>query len=80
MYVVYRIATPEYVIPILSMYALAFYRFMPSITKIMNSYNTLVFAKGTIDLSDDLMYKAEEFGNESIDFTGAFHIKNLAFG
>jgi len=80
MYVVYKIATPEYVIPILSMYALAFYRFMPSITKIMGSYNNLTFAKAAIDLSDDLMYKTEEFGSKPVNFENEFKIENLSFG
>ena len=45
MYVVYRAATIDNIIPVLAMYTLAFYRFMPSITKIMDMV--------TYDPSDD---------------------------
>ena len=79
-YVVYKVQTPEYVIPILSMYALAFYRFMPSTTKIMNAYNQMLFAKGQLDLSSDLMYKSKALGSEKIAFSKAIQLKNVSFG
>ena len=80
MYVVYRISTPEYVIPILSMYALAFYRFMPSITRVMNEYNQITFAKAQIDKSNELMYITEQLGEEKINFKNNITLKNLNFG
>lgn len=79
MYVVYKIKTPEYVIPILSMYALAFYRFLPSISKVTNSYNQIMFAKGTLDPANDLMYKSEELGNKNIEFKNQIFLKNVSF-
>ena len=78
-YVVYRINTPEYIIPILSMYALAFYRFMPSTTKIMNAYNAITFSKGTLDLSSDLIYQTEQIGNKIISFNKSISFKNVTF-
>ncbi|MGP8321853.1 MAG: ABC transporter ATP-binding protein, partial [Methanosarcinaceae archaeon] len=79
MYVVYKINTPQYVIPILSMYALAFYRFMPSVTRIMNFYNQITFAKSSIDKSNPLFYKSEKLGNEIITFTNSLKLKNVTF-
>jgi|SaaInlLV_10m_DNA_2_1039722.scaffolds.fasta_scaffold00617_2 ATP-binding cassette, subfamily B, bacterial PglK len=79
MYVVYRIDTPEYVIPILSMYALAFYRFMPSVTRIMNFYNQIIFAKSSIDTSNPLFYQTEKLGNEKITFDDCVTLKNVTF-
>jgi ABC-type multidrug transport system fused ATPase/permease subunit len=79
-YVVYRVQTPEYVIPILSMYALAFYRFMPSTTRIMQAYNELIFARGTIDFSKNLMYKSGSLGNQKISFSNKIDLQNVTFG
>ncbi|MCK4499295.1 ABC transporter ATP-binding protein [Candidatus Babeliales bacterium] len=78
-YVVYRVETPQYVIPILSMYALAFYRFMPSITRIMNYYNQIIFAKSSIDKSNPLFYQTEKLGNETVAFNGMLELKNVTF-
>jgi ATP-binding cassette, subfamily B, bacterial PglK len=79
MYVVYRVDTPEYVIPILAMYALAFYRFMPSVTRIMNFYNQIIFAKSSIDKSNPLFYKTEKLGNEHVTFNNSATLKNVTF-
>jgi ATP-binding cassette, subfamily B, bacterial PglK len=79
MYVVHKISTPEYIIPILSMYALAFYRFMPSVTKILNFYNQITFAKSTIDKSNPLFYQTEKLGSENVSFKQKIIIENLTF-
>jgi ABC-type multidrug transport system fused ATPase/permease subunit len=80
MYIVYKVATPEYVIPILSMYALAFYRFMPSTTRIMEAYSQISFNKGTIELSEEIMVQEEKLGNKLSTFEKLLEIKNLSFG
>lgn len=79
MYVVSRAATFQHIIPVLAMYTLAFYRFMPSITKIMDAYNQIIFATGTLDLSTNLLYRTETLGNEPITFHNKIHVKNLTF-
>jgi ABC-type multidrug transport system fused ATPase/permease subunit len=79
MYVVYSVATPEHIIPILAVYALAFYRFMPSTSRIMNSYNQIVFTKGTIEISENILHRSEILGDQEINFTNLFEIKNLTF-
>ncbi|MBU1007680.1 ABC transporter ATP-binding protein/permease [Candidatus Dependentiae bacterium] len=79
MYVVSQAATFKHIIPVLAMYTLAFYRFMPSITKIMDAYNQIIFATGTLDLSKNLIYQTETLGNESITFDTAIHVKGLSF-
>ena len=78
-YVVYRIDTPQYVIPILSMYALAFYRFMPSVTRIMNFYNQIIYAKSTIDKSNPLFYQTEQLGNDNISFHHSISLDSVTF-
>jgi ABC-type multidrug transport system, ATPase and permease components len=79
-YVVYKIETPEYIIPLLSMYALAFYRFMPSITRILNAYNEFAYAKGAIDISNELMYSPHEKVLKPIEFKQHIQLKNVTFG
>jgi len=79
-YVVYKVRTPEHIIPILAMYALAFYRFIPSITRIINSYNIMAFSKGTIDLQNDLIYQTNKPGSEPISFTKQICLENIHFG
>ena len=79
MYIVYKIATPEYLIPILAMYALAFYRFMPSMTRIMEAYNQIVFSKNTIHISDEIMDQSEQFGEEQVSFGEKLSLKNISF-
>jgi ATP-binding cassette, subfamily B, bacterial PglK len=79
MYVIYRTSTPEYIIPILSMYALAFYRFMPSVTKLIAGYNQIIFSKNMIDQSSELMYKPETYGTDYIPFNNAINFCNTSF-
>jgi len=78
-YVVYKVETPQYIVPILSMYALAFYRFMPSVTKIMNFYNQIIFAKSSIDKSNPLFYQTEKLGNKTVAFKDLLELKNITF-
>ncbi len=78
-YVVYSVNSPEQIIPILSLYALAFYRIMPSISRIMNEYNSISHSKGTLDVNKNLMYKTEKIDNTKIEFEKYIEIKNLSF-
>ncbi len=69
------------VIPLISMYALALYRILPATTKIMHSYNHIMFFSATLDpvYSDiSCKYIEEEYDNY-IDFKDSIEIKNLYF-
>jgi ATP-binding cassette, subfamily B, bacterial PglK len=79
MYVVYRAETPEFIIPVLSMYALAFYRFMPSVNKLIAGYNQIIFSKNMIDQSSELMYKPETYGTDRLSFDSLIEFRNASF-
>ena len=79
-YVVYFYQDVGFVIPILSMYAMAFYRFLPSANKILSSYNVLLFTKHSLDsIEEYLNYGMEELGQEQVNFKKSIELKNLTF-
>ena len=68
------------VLSIISMFVLALYRLMPSVNRIMSSYNNVLFYHKSLDIvHSDLMYDSEELGSEGISFNKDIVIKNLNF-
>lgn len=79
-YVVYFYQNASFVIPILSMYAMAFYRFLPSANRILASYNQLLFAKHSLDsIEEYLGYDIEHLGQEDVAFENNIELRNLTF-
>ena len=67
-------------IPIISMYALALYRILPAITKILNSYNNIVFHSKSLDIVyNDMSQEYKEEHSEKIIFNNKINVKNLSF-
>jgi ABC-type multidrug transport system fused ATPase/permease subunit len=65
---------------VISMFVLALYRLMPSINRIMNSYNQILFYHKSLDIIyDDLSYENENLGDENISFEQEIVIQNLDF-
>ena len=65
---------------IISMFVLALYRLMPSVNRIMNSYNIILFNYRALDIiHNDLMYNSENLGNEYIQLNRNIVIENLRF-
>ena len=65
---------------VVSMFVLALYRLMPSVNRIMSSYNQILFYSKSLDIvHNDLMYDSEDLGNEDMAFNKAISIKNLSF-
>lgn len=68
------------VIPVISMYVLALYRLMPSVNRIMSSYNSILFLRKSLDvIHADLMYSIEELGDEKIEFNSLIEMQNVSF-
>lgn len=68
------------VLSIISMFVLALYRLMPSVNRIMSSYNNILFNLKALDIvHNDLMYESEELGQEAVLFKNDIVIKNLTF-
>lgn len=79
-YVLFRYNNAHFVLPIVSMYALAFYRFLPSITKILTSYNQIVFNKHAIKpFLTYLETPTEQLASAPIIFSEAVSLSNISF-
>lgn len=68
------------VLSLISMFVLALYRLMPSVNRIMSSYNQILFYHKSLDIvHNDLMYSSEKLGEEDISFKNKIKIRNLNF-
>lgn len=67
-------------IPIISMYALALYRILPAITKILNSYNNIIFHSKSLDIVySDMLFEHEKEYSDTILFKNKITVYNLSF-
>ncbi|MFW5607150.1 MAG: ABC transporter ATP-binding protein [Campylobacter hyointestinalis] len=66
---------------ILSMFVLGLYRLMPSVNRILSSYNLIMYNHRALDLIyNDLMYDGETLGDKKISFNKTIELKNIDFG
>ena len=80
MYVIYMYGDASSVVPVVSMYAFAFYRFLPSINKVLSEYNKIIFCKHALDsVQEYLVYDLEDLGNEKINFQNQIELRNVSF-
>ncbi len=69
-----------YVLPTLSLFVLALYRLLPSVNRIVNSYNTLIYSDAAIDIiNSELSTKKEYLKSEVVKFNHAIELKNIEF-
>ena len=69
-----------YIIPTLSLFAIALYRLLPSVNRIVNGYNTLLYYHKSIDIIDEeLKITQEDLGNETIEFKDKIELTNVDF-
>lgn len=67
-------------VPILLAYALAIYRILPSFSKILASYNVLVYSIPSIDLIyDDFNIKYRKFDKDEVVFNNNIELSNVDF-
>jgi len=65
---------------LLSMFVLGLYRLMPSVNRIMTSYNQIQFYRRSLDIvHNDLFYEVEELGDEPIAFEREIRLEHLSF-
>ncbi|MCK4264802.1 ABC transporter ATP-binding protein [Candidatus Babeliales bacterium] len=80
MYVVLFAGTPELLMPMVSMYAVAFYRFLPSVNKILDNYNKIIFSSGSLE--DDyynLLDVTEKELVKNVVFKERIEFQNISF-
>ncbi len=69
------------IIPVVSLFALAMYRMLPSVNRILSSYNNMLYYTKSIELlHDDLNIETHNLGNAPLEFTKQIKILNLSFG
>ncbi len=80
MYILYIYNNAAFVIPLISMYALALYRMLPAVNRMITSYNAILFLHTSLDIvHSDLMYDLESEGEDNIDFDEHIELNNINF-
>ncbi|WP_418180386.1 ATP-binding cassette domain-containing protein [Aliarcobacter lanthieri] len=79
-YILFKYEDASFVLPIISMYALALYRILPALNRILSSYNTTLFLSKSLDIMyDELSYIPPKEGKDSIEFKETIELKNINF-
>lgn len=79
-YVLFQYNDANFVLPIISMYALALYRILPALNRILSNYNTLLFLSNSLDIVySDLSYIPQTEGKDFIDFKNKIELTNVSF-
>jgi len=69
-----------YILPTLSLFAIALYRLLPSVNRIINGYNTLLYYHRSIDIiNEELKTTQEDLGSEVIEFKDKIELTNINF-
>lgn len=79
-YVLFQYNDANFVLPIISMYALALYRILPALNRILSNYNTVLFLSNSLDIVySDLSYTPQTEGKDFIDFKNKIELTNVSF-
>lgn len=79
-YILYRYEDASAVLPIMSMYALALYKVLPSVNKILGYYNSMkIYSKSLEIVYDELKDIPSAEGDEKMDFERAISLHNISF-
>ncbi len=79
-YILFKYQSASAVLPIISMYALALYRILPAVSKILNNANLMNFhAKAVDNVYEDLLYHTEPEDNKPCEFKENITLKNVSF-
>jgi ATP-binding cassette subfamily B protein/ATP-binding cassette subfamily C protein len=68
------------VIPIISMYALALYRILPSIHRLLQNINGIIYTEKTLEsVKENLSQSVENEGSTSVEFNRSIRLENIVF-
>ena len=68
------------IIPVISMYALALYRILPSIHRMLNNINHIAFIQRSLDVVETTIHlPVETEGNEPVDFDASICLNDISF-
>ena len=80
-YILVRYDSAAAVLPIISMYALALYRILPAVTKILQNYNMMSFYGNAVGhVYEDLLYHTDYEDNEPCEFARSIELRDICFG
>ena len=69
-----------YILPTLSLFAIALYRLLPSANRIVDGLNTFLYYHKSIDIIyEELKIIQEDLGNETIEFKNKIELTNVEF-
>ena len=82
--IIYWIATDNSNIAVhmgvLSVFLFAMYRLLPAFNRVFSGYNQIAFLKRSLELiQENLLYKTEALGNDTISFTEVIELKSVIF-
>jgi ATP-binding cassette subfamily B protein/ATP-binding cassette subfamily C protein len=79
-YILWRYNSASAVIPVISMYALALYRILPAINRILEHLNSIAFSQESLHrIFDDLNLETDKEGSETVSFTSSIRGEKLWF-
>lgn len=79
-YILWRYDSIDTLLPIISMYALALYRILPALTRILYNYNTMSYCAHSVSLVyEDLLYHTDYEDNKPCSFKRDIKLQNIHF-
>lgn len=80
LYILFRSKDLSVLIPIISMYAIALYRMLPSLNRILSNYSQIVYNTAVVDsIKEELQLPEEHLGNTEVIFSKEIYAKNIEF-
>jgi ATP-binding cassette subfamily B protein/ATP-binding cassette subfamily C protein len=81
MVILWQYQSAAKVIPIISMYALALYRILPAINRLLGNINQVTYLQRSLDIVDENLHQAVETdGTGGISFERGIRAEHLSFG
>jgi len=79
-FITWKMGSPDMVIPIISMYALALYRMLPAINRVLGYLNEIAYNKHALDtVYNAVIQKTEDEGHDEIQFNKSIKIDSVHF-
>ena len=79
-FIFWKMDSPQSVIPIISMYALALYRMLPAMNRMLADINAIAYNSNSLDIVYEAFCQETEYdGNEKISFNKSINLDSVSF-
>jgi ATP-binding cassette subfamily B protein/ATP-binding cassette subfamily C protein len=79
-FILWRYDSADMVIPVISMYALALYRMLPAVNRILEHFNDIAYKEQSLHMVyDDMNLETDNEGSAPVAFTASIRGEDLAF-